>query len=77
MCGEGAGSPEWEYRYYLVDSLWGREMVASMRNGSGDEYFILFDDHGAAIKGSITTHPCCLKFGRACHLVWHVRPVSL
>lgn len=25
--------------------------MASMRNGSGDGYFILFDQHGAAIKG--------------------------
>src|SRR5262249_15773050 len=34
------------------DSKWGPgEMMASMRNGSGDEYFILFDNHGAAIKG--------------------------
>jgi len=26
-------------------------MMASMTNGSGDEYFILFDEAGAAIKG--------------------------
>ena len=45
-------SPEWEYRYYSFNSKWGpREMMASMRNGSGDDYFILFDQHGAAIKG--------------------------
>jgi hypothetical protein len=45
-------SPEWEYRYYSFNSNWGPgEMMASMRNGSGDEYFILFDEHGAAIKG--------------------------
>jgi hypothetical protein len=25
--------------------------MASMRNGSGDEYFILFNEHGAAMKG--------------------------
>ena len=25
--------------------------MASMRNGSGDEYFILFNSHGAVIKG--------------------------
>jgi hypothetical protein len=36
-------SPEWEYRYYSFDSKWAQgEMMASMRNGSGDEYFILF-----------------------------------
>jgi hypothetical protein len=45
-------SPEWEYRYYSFDSKWAPgETMASMRNGSGDEYFILFDAVGAAIKG--------------------------
>jgi len=35
-------SPEWAYRYYSFDSKWGEgEMMASMRDGSGDEYFIL------------------------------------
>jgi hypothetical protein len=44
--------PEWEYRYYSFDSAWGAgEMMASMRNGSGDDYFILFNKEGAAIKG--------------------------
>jgi hypothetical protein len=27
------------------------EMMASMRDGSGDEYFILFNPHGAIMKG--------------------------
>lgn len=45
-------SPEWEYRYYSFNSKWAAgEMMASMRNGSGDEYFILFDAHGAIMKG--------------------------
>ena len=45
-------SPEWEYRYYSFKSKWDEEeMMASMRNGSGDEYFILFDSHGAIMKG--------------------------
>ncbi len=45
-------SPEWEYRYYSINSKWDEgEMMASMRNGSGDEYFILFDSHGAIMKG--------------------------
>lgn len=45
-------SPEWEYRYYSFNSKWAEgEMMASMRNGSGDEYFILFDSQGAIIKG--------------------------
>lgn len=45
-------SPDWEYRYYSFNAKWAPgEMMASMRNGSGDEYFILFDAHGAAMKG--------------------------
>ena len=44
--------PEWQYRYYSFNSRWNPdEMMASMRNGSGDEYFILFTADGAAIKG--------------------------
>jgi hypothetical protein len=45
-------SPEWEYRYYSFNSKWDdSEMMASMSNGSGDGYFILFDCHGAIMKG--------------------------
>ena len=45
-------SPEWEYRYYSFNSKWAAgEMMASMRNGSGDEYFVLFNSHGAIMKG--------------------------
>jgi hypothetical protein len=45
-------SPEWEYRYYSFNSKWGEgEMMASMRDGSGDEYFILFNSQGAIMKG--------------------------
>jgi hypothetical protein len=44
--------PEWEYRYYSFNAHWSQdEMMASMRNGSGDEYFILFTPAGAIIKG--------------------------
>jgi hypothetical protein len=44
--------PEWEFRYYSFNSKWGEgEMTASMRDGSGDEYFILFNPHGAVMKG--------------------------
>ena len=32
-------SPEWEDRYYSFNSRWdSNEMMASMRNGSGDEW---------------------------------------
>ncbi|MDQ3751014.1 MAG: hypothetical protein M3367_18650 [Acidobacteriota bacterium] len=45
-------SPDWEFRYYSFNSKWSEgEMMASMRDGSGDDYFILFNSHGAIIKG--------------------------
>lgn len=45
-------SPEWEYRYYSFNSQWDEnEEMASMRDGSGDSYFILFSSQGAIIKG--------------------------
>lgn len=44
--------PDWEYRYYSFDANWSdEEMLASMRDGSGDEFFILFNLAGAVIKG--------------------------
>lgn len=44
--------PEWEYRYYSFNSQWGAgEEMASMRNGSGDDWFLLLDSAGAALKG--------------------------
>jgi hypothetical protein len=43
---------EWEYRYYSFNSKWfDNEMMASMRNGQGSHYFILFFKDGAMIKG--------------------------
>jgi hypothetical protein len=45
-------SPEWDYRYYSFNSKWASgEMMGSMRNGSGDELFAHFSDHGVFIKG--------------------------
>ena len=44
--------PDWEYRYYSFDANWSEyEMLASMRNGSGDSFFIVFNTAGAIIKG--------------------------
>jgi hypothetical protein len=44
--------PDWEYRYFSFNSKWDSgKMMASMRNGCGDELFILFAQHGAIIKG--------------------------
>ena len=45
--------PEWEYRYFSFNSNWdgnGKEMMASMRDGSGGEYFIHFSNAGAVGK---------------------------
>lgn len=46
---------EWQYRYYSFNSQWDKDdptqMMASMRNGSGDHYFIWVSQLGAAIKG--------------------------
>lgn len=51
--------PDWEYRYYSYNSKWGQdEEMASMRNGCGDDWFLLFDPHGAALKGF--AHECPL-----------------
>src|SRR5689334_10660936 len=44
--------PEWEYRFYSYNSKWGvGEQMASMRNGCGDHWFLLFDLNGAALVG--------------------------
>jgi hypothetical protein len=45
-------SPSWEGRYYSFDSAWGaQEELASMRNGQGDEYSIVFCPQGVYIRG--------------------------
>jgi len=44
--------PQWEYRYYSYDAHWApHEHLASMRDGSGDEYSIVFSPAGAFIRG--------------------------
>jgi len=45
-------SPEWESRYYSFDSHWGPgELMASMRNGQGDDWFALFTGAGVVVIG--------------------------
>jgi hypothetical protein len=45
-------SPEWDDRYYSFDSHWSAgEMMASMRNGSGDHWFALICPAGIALHG--------------------------
>lgn len=43
---------EWESRYYSFNSRWAPgERMASMRDGCGDEWFIVFCEAGAFLKG--------------------------
>jgi len=45
-------SPDWEYRYYSFNAKWDAdEMMASRKNGSGDELYVLFNRVGAILKG--------------------------
>jgi hypothetical protein len=45
-------SPEWEFRYHSFDSHWGEgELMASMRNGQGDDWFALFTHAGVVVIG--------------------------
>ena len=45
-------SPEWMFRYYSFNSAWGsHEQMGSIRNGSGDDVFVLFNDSGCFLKG--------------------------
>ncbi len=45
-------SPEWEDRYYSFNSKWyAQEQMASMRNGCGDSFFVLFTPEGCFFKG--------------------------
>jgi hypothetical protein len=51
-------SPEWEFRYYSFDSQWADgEMLASMRNGSGDHWFALLTSAGVALHGLAHEYP--------------------
>ncbi|MFD1541547.1 hypothetical protein [Nonomuraea guangzhouensis] len=45
-------SPEWSSRYHSFDAGWGLgEEMAAMRDGSGDEYSIVFSAAGAYVRG--------------------------
>jgi len=44
--------PEWQYRYYSFNAAWATaEQMGSMRNGSGDDFFVHFGPSGCWIKG--------------------------
>lgn len=45
--------PQWEFRYFSFNCNWdgsGNEMMASMKDGSGGEYFLYFSDQGMVGK---------------------------
>jgi hypothetical protein len=45
-------SPAWEDRYYSFDAHWSvDQLMASMRNGQGDHWFALIDQHGIILHG--------------------------
>ncbi|MGW1022846.1 hypothetical protein ACWD4J_03880 [Streptomyces sp. NPDC002577] len=49
---EAVLSPEWADRYHSFNRHWSdTESIASMRNGSGDEYSIVFSAAGAYVRG--------------------------
>jgi len=50
--------PDWDYRYYSFNSHWSDgEMMASMRDGSGDQWFVLFSKGGAVAHGLAQESP--------------------
>jgi len=49
---EAVISPDWESRYYSFNSAWAPgQQMASMRNGSGNEWSIVFSAAGAYVRG--------------------------
>ena len=60
-------SPDWEYRHYSFNSVWSSsEQMASMRDGCGDEWWIIFSACGwAALKGLAHESQAWSKGGRA------------
>ncbi len=45
---------DWDMRYFSFNAKWGRgEEMGSMRNGSGDDLFALFNRSGCLVKGFV------------------------
>jgi hypothetical protein len=50
--------PTWDLRYYSFNSKWAEgEQMGSMRDGSGDDYFVLFNAAGCWVKGLAHEEP--------------------
>jgi len=51
-------SDDWESRYYSFNAKWGRgQRMASMRDGCGDEWFLVFTKDAAFLKGLAHEYP--------------------
>ncbi|MFZ3475002.1 hypothetical protein ACODT3_00995 [Streptomyces sp. 4.24] len=51
-------SPEWEFRYYSYDRRWApSEELASMKDGSGDDYVIVFSESGVYAQATYHESP--------------------
>ncbi len=63
-------SIEWESRYHSFNARWSDgEQMGSMRNGSGDGYFALFNSAGCFLKGFAHEAPMS-PFARRPSRVW-------
>jgi hypothetical protein len=68
-------SPEWQHRYYSYDARWGAGLeMASLRNGEGDDWFLLFGEFGAAIKGLAHETPLAIDGAFASEIQRQVPP---
>ena len=62
--------PDWEFRYYSFNSKWSADrQMASMRNGQGDEWFLVFAPQGAFLKGFDHESPMS-PWGNDHHQIW-------
>lgn len=65
--------PEWEYRYYSFNAHWDAdEMMGSMRNGEGDDFFALFNSAGCFLKGFVHDCPMAAQQNLSRQLYQHV-----
>jgi hypothetical protein len=61
--------PEWQYRYYSYNANWSAgEEMASMRDGRGDDWFLLFAPCGAALKGFAHESPLARNIALAARI---------
>jgi len=63
--------PDWEGRLYSFDPAWGSgEEMASMRNGSGDEWFLWFSNAGLVLLGFDHEASPMTPYARPDHSLW-------